>query len=156
MKKLIAILGLAASLAAPGTALAQEKLTLLLDWFINPDHGPIIIAREKGFFAEQGLEVEIVEPADPSAPPKLIAAGQADLAVSYQPQTHVQVAEGLPLMRIATIVATPLNTLVVLKDGDIQAIRIPYAIFQPPSTTRANPCSNRVLVAAAPDTEVHD
>ena len=122
MKKLIAILGLAASLAVPGTALAQEKLTLLLDWFINPDHGPIIIAREKGFFAEQGLEVEIVEPADPSAPPKLVAAGQADLAVSYQPQTHVQVAEGLPLMRIATLVATPLNTLVVLKDGDIKTI----------------------------------
>lgn len=122
MPRLISSLCVAALLAFPSTAFAQEKLTLLLDWFINPDHGPIIIAREKGFFAAQGLEVEIVEPADPSAPPKLVAAGQADLAVSYQPQTHVQVSEGLPLVRIATIVATPLNTLVVLEAGDIKSI----------------------------------
>ncbi len=122
MHKLIATLCLSALLALPSAALAQEKLTLLLDWFINPDHGPLIIAREKGFFAAQGLEVEMIEPADPSAPPKLVAAGQADLAVSYQPQLHVQIAEGLPLTRIATLVATPLNSLVVLKDGDIQSI----------------------------------
>lgn len=122
MRKLIATLGIAAALAFPNSAFAQEKLTLLLDWFINPDHGPLIIAREKGFFAAQGLEVEMVEPADPSAPPKLVAAGQADLAVSYQPQLHVQVAEGLPLTRIATLVATPLNSLVVLEDGGVQSI----------------------------------
>jgi len=122
MTKLIASLCLSALLALPSAALAQEKLTLLLDWFINPDHGPLIVAREKGFFAAQGLEVEMIEPADPSAPPKLVAAGQADLAVSYQPQLHVQIAEGLPLIRIATLVATPLNSLVVLKDGEIQSI----------------------------------
>lgn len=104
------------------TAQAQEKLTVLLDWFINPDHGPLIIAEEKGFFERAGLDVELVEPADPSLPPKLVAAGQADLAVSYQPQLHVQVAEGLPLIRIATLVATPLNSLVVLEDGPIQSI----------------------------------
>ena len=38
----------------------------------------------------------------------------ADLAISYQPQLHLHVAEGLPLVRIATLVATPLNTLLVL------------------------------------------
>ena len=103
-------------------ALAKDKVTVLLDWFINPDHGPLIVAREKGFFEAAGLEVELVEPADPSAPPKLVAAGQADLAVSYQPQLHVQVAEGLPLVRIATLVATPLNTLVVLEDGPVRSI----------------------------------
>lgn len=122
MPRLIAALCLAVLLTLPGAAQAQQKLTLLLDWFINPDHGPLIIAREKGFFAAEGLEVDMVEPADPSAPPKLVAAGQADLAVSYQPQLHVQVAEGLPLIRIATLVATPLNSLVVLEDGPITSI----------------------------------
>ena len=37
------------------SALASQKVTLLLDWFINPDHGPIIIAKEKGFFADRGF-----------------------------------------------------------------------------------------------------
>jgi len=102
--------------------LASAPLTVLLDWFVNPDHAPLVIAKEKGFFAENGLEVELIAPADPNAPPKLVAAGQAPLAISYQPQLHVQVNEGLPLARIATLVATPLNSLVVLKDGPIKSI----------------------------------
>ncbi|WP_300071349.1 ABC transporter substrate-binding protein [uncultured Ruegeria sp.] len=117
MKKLIAAIALLA--AAP--AWAEDKMTVLLDWFINPDHGPIIVAQENGYFAEQGLKVEIVPPADPSAPPRLVAAGQADLAVSYQPQLHLQIHEGLPLKRVGTLVATPLNCLLVLEDGPIKS-----------------------------------
>ena len=101
---------------------AQDKITLLLDWFVNPDHGPIIVAQEKGYFEEAGLEVEVIAPADPADPPKLVAAAKADLAVSYQPQLHLQVAEGLPLIRVGTLVATPLNCLLTLKDGDIKSI----------------------------------
>lgn len=113
------VVGLAILVATP--AAAAEKLTLILDWFVNPDHGPLVIAREKGFFAEQDLEVELVAPADPNDPPKLVAAGRADLAVSYQPQLHLQVQEGLPLVRIGTLVATPLNCLVVLESSDIRS-----------------------------------
>ncbi|KCV81995.1 ABC transporter substrate-binding protein [Actibacterium atlanticum] len=110
----------AAALLAASPAFAADKFTVMLDWFINPDHGPIIVAQEKGYFADQGLEVEIVPPADPSDPPKLAAAGKADLAVSYQPQLHLQVAEGMPLKRVGTLVATPLNCLLVLEDGPVK------------------------------------
>ncbi|MEM7302847.1 MAG: ABC transporter substrate-binding protein [Pseudomonadota bacterium] len=119
MKRLMLVL-FAALLATP--AFAADKMTLLLDWFVNPDHGPIIIAQEKGYFKDQGLEVEVIAPADPSDPPKLVAAGKADLAISYQPQIHLQVAEGLPLIRVGTLVSTPLNCLLVLKDGPIKKI----------------------------------
>ncbi len=118
MKKLITAIALLA--AAP--AWAEDKMTVLLDWFINPDHGPIIVAQENGYFADEGLEVEIFPPADPSAPPRLVAAGQADLAVSYQPQLHLQIHEGLPLKRVGTLVATPLNCLLVLEDGPIKSL----------------------------------
>ncbi len=107
-------------LAAP--AAAQDRMTLVLDWFVNPDHGPIIVAEEKGYFAEEGLEVEIVAPADPADPPKMAAAGRADLAVSYQPQLHLQVAEGMPLKRVGTLIATPLNCLLVRADGPVEEI----------------------------------
>ncbi len=116
----IALLGLALLTAAqPARA---EKLTVILDWFINPDHGPLVVALEKGFFAEAGLEVELVEPADPNDPPKLVAAGKAPLAVSYQPQLHMHAAAGLPLTRIGTLVATPLNTLLVLDGGPVRKL----------------------------------
>lgn len=101
-------------------AFAQDKLTLMLDWFVNPDHGPIIVAKEKGFFEEADIALEIIAPADPADPPKLVAAGRADLAVSYQPQLHLQVHEGLPLTRVGTLVATPLNCLMVMDNGPIQ------------------------------------
>ena len=103
-------------------AAATDKITLLLDWFVNPDHGPIIIAEEKGYFKDAGLEVEVIAPADPADPPKLVAAGRAELAISYQPQLHLQVAEGLPLVRVGTLVATPLNCLLVLADGPVKSI----------------------------------
>ena len=123
MKKQILSLALAAGLLASGPVQASEKLTLLLDWFINPDHAPLVTAQTKGFFESEGLEVEIIEPADPAMPPKLVAAGQGDIAVSYQPTLHAQIEEELPLKWIGTLVETPLNSLIVLKDGPIQELK---------------------------------
>ena len=104
------------------TVVAGEKFVVLLDWFTNPDHAPLYVAQGLGYFTDAGLNVELIAPADPNDPPKLVAAGQADIAISYQPQLHVQVAEGLPLVRVGTLVATPLNSLVVMADGPIQSI----------------------------------
>ena len=122
-KKLIAAAFGAAGLLISSSALADEKLTVLLDWFVNPDHATLIVAKEAGIFKKHGLDVELIAPADPNDPPKLVAAGKAPIAISYQPQLHVQVAEGLPLKRIGTLVATPLNSLVVLESGPIKSIK---------------------------------
>lgn len=111
-----------AALLAATPALAQDKLTLMLDWFVNPDHGPIVIAEEKGYFADEGLDVEVIAPADPADPPKMVAAGRADIAITYQPQLHLQVQEGLPLVRVGTLVASPLNCLLVLEDGPVKTV----------------------------------
>jgi len=102
------------------TLTASEKMSVVLDWFVNPDHGPLFIALEKGFFSRQVLDVSFQVPSNPNDPPKLVAAKNADIAVSYQPQHYLHVDQGLPLVRIATLVATPLNTLVVLADSDIK------------------------------------
>ncbi|MEL6267849.1 MAG: ABC transporter substrate-binding protein [Pseudomonadota bacterium] len=107
--------------ALPAGAEEPTKLRLLLDWYLNPDHAPIVMAEELGYFAEAGLEVEVIQPADPAAPPRLVAAGQADLAVSYQIQLHLQVDEGLPVAWVGTLVATPLNCLLVMADSGIES-----------------------------------
>ncbi len=101
---------------------AGDRITVLLDWFINPDHAPLVVASARGYFAEADLDVELIAPADPNAPPKLVAAGKAEIAISYQPQLYLQVAGGLPLVRIGTLVGTPLNSLVVLADGPVYSI----------------------------------
>jgi len=125
MKKLSTLLLplLVAALLLPVAPVrAAEKLTVLLDWFVNPDHAPLYVALEKGFFAARGLEVELIAPSNPNDPPKLVAAGKADIAVSYQHQHQMQIDQGLPLVRIATLIATPLNSLVVLEDSKIKTI----------------------------------
>ncbi len=113
---------LAALLVPISPARAADKVTVLLDWFVNPDHAPLYVALEKGFFKDRGLEVELIAPSNPNDPPKLVAAGKADIAVSYQHQHQMQVDQGLPLVRIATLIATPLNSLVVLEDSKIKTI----------------------------------
>jgi putative hydroxymethylpyrimidine transport system substrate-binding protein len=113
---------LLALLAGPAPAQSPQRMTLLLDWFVNPDHGPLLVAQELGYFREAGLAVEMVAPADPNDPPKLVAAGRGDLAISYQPALTLHAERGLPLARIATLVATPLNTLVVLRGGPVRTL----------------------------------
>lgn len=120
MRYLFLILAVLGAGLSPATA--ADKLTVLLDWFINPDHGPLFVALERGYFREAGLEVSFKAPANPNDPPKLVAARHADIAISYQPQLHLQAAAGLPLVRIGTLVATPLTSLVVLRDGPIKSI----------------------------------
>ena len=112
----------AALLMAASPALAADKLTLMLDWFVNPDHAPIVLAQELGYFADAGLAVQTVAPSDPNDPPRMVAAGRVDLAVSYQPQLHLQVHEGLPLVRVGTLVGTPLNCLMVREDGPVKTL----------------------------------
>jgi putative hydroxymethylpyrimidine transport system substrate-binding protein len=116
------ILALIVFLPLAGGALAADRLTVLLDWFVNPDHAPLVVARAGGYFDRAGLDVELIAPADPSAPPKLVAAGQGDVAITYQPDLMLQLKEGLPLVRFGTLVETPLNSLVVLKGGPVKTL----------------------------------
>ncbi len=122
LRSLLAATGLALAALGCAPASAADKLTVLLEWFVNPDHVPLVVAREKGFFAAQGLEVDLVPPADPSAPPRLLAAGQADVAVHYQPNLMLDLKAGLPLVRFGTLVETPLNTVMVQADGPIRSL----------------------------------
>lgn len=115
------VLPVMASLTPPSAA--ADKFTLILDWFVNPDHAPLIVAQKKGFFKAAGLEVEMIEPSNPSDPPRLVAAGRGDMAISYQPNLHILVDKGLPLVRVGTLVATPLNSVVVLRGGTVKSIR---------------------------------
>jgi putative hydroxymethylpyrimidine transport system substrate-binding protein len=110
------------SLAMGASAHAGDTLTVLLEWFVNPDHAPMVVALEKGFYKEAGLEVELLPPADPSIVPRGVASGQVEIGIHYQPNLYLDHAAGLPLVRFGTLVETPLNTLTVLADGPIKSV----------------------------------
>lgn len=123
MKLRLLCLAVLAAVAISADAHAADKLTVLLDWYVNPNHAPLIIAREGGYFARHDLEVELLPPpGDAAAPPRLVAAGKADIAITYQPDLMLQIKEGLPVVRFGTLIETPLNCLIVLKDGPVKSL----------------------------------
>jgi putative hydroxymethylpyrimidine transport system substrate-binding protein len=126
-----ALLALALTLAACGddgdsppasdSQPAPAKITLLLDWTPNPDHVALYWAQEKGLFAENGLTVQMQAPSDPSAPVKLVAAGRADLAITYEPEVFLSREQDAPVLAVASVIPVPLNTLIALPDAGIRS-----------------------------------
>jgi putative hydroxymethylpyrimidine transport system substrate-binding protein len=116
MRSAIALL---ATLAVTGTS---HHVTLMLDWTPNPDHVGFFYARDKGFFANRGLDVAIHAPSDPTAPLKLVAAGRVDFAVSYEQEVLIAVAKKLPVVAVAAVVPRPLNSIMAI-DSRIRSVR---------------------------------
>ena len=108
--------------ATPAAAEAPDKLSVILDWFVNADHEQILAADYCGAFARQNLQVTLIAPADTSSPPRLVAAGQADLAISYQTELAFMAARGLPVVRVGTLMDQPLNVLMTLPGTGIHSL----------------------------------
>ena len=96
-----------------------EPFELALDFYVNPDHAGIYAGLENGRFEEAGLDVTPRVPSDPAAPIKLVAAGQADLAISYAPEVLIARDQGQPVVAVAALVPTPLTSLISLPEGGI-------------------------------------
>ena len=82
-----------------------QKITVILDWVPNTNHTGIYIAKENGYYNDQGLEVEIIQPSEGGSA-DLIAAGKGEFGISYQEQvTYARTAENpLPIVAIAAII----------------------------------------------------
>jgi putative hydroxymethylpyrimidine transport system substrate-binding protein len=99
-----------------------QKMTLTLDWTPNPDHVGFYDARDTGRFADAGLEVAIRAPSDPTAPLKLVGAGESDLAVSYEQELFFAAAKKLPVVAVAAVVRQPLNSFMAI-ESRIRSLR---------------------------------
>lgn len=123
-------------LAAAGTALlglsgcgssskdgpaGETKLTVLLDWYPNAVHTFLYEAEEQGYFKEAGLDVTLRTPADTNDALKLVAAGKADLALSYQMQVAMSRSEDIPIVSVGAIVRHPLNQIFVQESSGVRS-----------------------------------
>ena len=110
------------------------ELTVCLDFFPNPNHVPLYVAQESGWFSEAGLSVDIVIPANVSDPLKLVAAGRFDVALTPQINYMIALSEGLPLQCIGALIDRNLGGLLARGgDGittldDLRGLRIGYSL----------------------------
>ncbi|MGI6422271.1 MAG: ABC transporter substrate-binding protein [Syntrophomonadaceae bacterium] len=110
MKKILSCLIILALFAIPlgcpgqnGQDESKEKITVLLDWFPNTNHTGLYVAQELGYYEEEGLEVEIIQPAE-GGTAQLIASGQGDFGVSYQEEVTIARSQDIPVVAIAAVI----------------------------------------------------
>ena len=108
--------------SAPEPTPAPAKLTkvsVALDWFPWSNHSGLFIAKERGYFADEGLEVEIFTPGDPSTVLQTVAVGRDDFGINYQTGVLIAREQGIPVVSIMALVQHPLNSVMALKESGI-------------------------------------
>lgn len=99
---------------------ALAPVTLTLDWYPNADHAGVYLAEERGFFEEEGLQVEIQQPSDPAAVLQLVAAGRSEFGISYENEVTNAAARDIPIQSVMAIMQEPLNSIIALEESGIE------------------------------------
>ena len=122
MKRIFAMI-LICRLLLTGACLADEplrELDVVLDWYPNALHAFMYVAIEKGYYAEEGLQVNIRFPSNANDAISLVAAGRADVGLYYQQDViQARANQSIPVKSIAAVVQAPLNIVLSLAEKDI-------------------------------------
>ena len=108
-----------AATPAPTSTPEPVSIRLALDWYPNANHAGLYMAEEKGYFADEGLEVQMYTPVDPSTVNQTVAAGADDFGINYQPDLLIARSQGVPVVSVIGLVQHPLNSVQSLKASGI-------------------------------------
>ncbi len=95
-----------------------EKVSLMLDWTPNANHTGIYVAYDKGWFAEEGIDLEIIAPAGVTVE-TVVGSGKAEFGISFQEYVTSARIEGVPIVSIAAIIQHNTSGFISLKDRGI-------------------------------------
>lgn len=107
---------------APIVSKQKQKVTVLLDWFPNTNHTGLYVALEKGYFTQNNLEVDILQPGE-GENTQAIASGKADFAISSQESVTLARAKEIPIVSFATIIQHNTSAFASLKTADIESVK---------------------------------
>lgn len=98
-----------------------EDVTVVLDWYPNALHSFLYVAQEKGYFAEEGLNLVVNFPANTNDGISLPAAGKADIGMYYlQDAILTAVEEDVPIVSVGSVTQESLNVVISLKESGIE------------------------------------
>lgn len=99
-----------------------EKVSIMLDWYPNAVHSFLYIAKEKGYFEDEGIELDIQFPANPTDPINLAAAGKVTMGITYQPDVIIAKSEqNIGIKSVGVLVRSPLNHVAFLEESGIES-----------------------------------
>jgi putative hydroxymethylpyrimidine transport system substrate-binding protein len=103
---------------SPGSAVAT-KVTVALDWYPWSNHSGLYLAKDRGYYSTEKLDVTIYVPSNPEDVLKLVGSGKDTLGISYETDVLFARAEGVPVVSVAALVQQPLNSIMALKSSVI-------------------------------------
>jgi putative hydroxymethylpyrimidine transport system substrate-binding protein len=95
------------------------KVSVALDWLPWSNHAGLYVARERGYFADEGLDVEIFTPGDPSTVLQTVASSRDDFGISYQTDLLIARQADVPVVSVMALVQHPLNSVMALETSGI-------------------------------------
>lgn len=99
--------------------MSTEKISFLLNWQPTPYHIPIYIAQTKGYFKEEGVDISILEPSNPSDVTELIGSGKIDMGLKAMVHTLAAKARGFPVTSVASLLDEPFTGVLYLEGSGI-------------------------------------
>src|SRR5262249_45812466 len=119
---LLAGCGLANTSPASSYSGKVAHVKLALDWLPNTNHTGIYVAQQKGFYQDNGIQLELLPYASAEAPEQLVSTGQADFGISFTEGVTAARAVGQPLVSIAAIFQHNTSALVTLKSSGLDSV----------------------------------
>ncbi|WP_428908841.1 ABC transporter substrate-binding protein [Niallia sp. Krafla_26] len=96
-----------------------EKITVVLDWTPNTNHTGLYVAKDQGFYEEEGLDVDIIMPGEAGAD-QLVASGKAEFGVSYQESITQARIQDIPIVSIAAVIQHNTSGFASLSEKNIK------------------------------------
>ena len=121
MKKLVLLTMIAGLTALGSVANAADKLTLQLKWVTQAQFAGYYVAKDKGFYSEEGLDVTIKPGGPDIAPAQVIAGGGADVVLDWMPSALATREKGVKLVNIAQPFKSSGMMLTCRKDTGIKS-----------------------------------
>jgi len=118
--RLASMLLAGATLMTAFGAQAAEKVTLQLKWVTQAQFAGYYVAKDKGFYEAEGLDVDIKPGGPDIAPAQVLAGGGADVVVDWLPSALATREKGVPLVNIAQPFKTSGMMLTCLKESGIK------------------------------------
>ncbi len=134
------------------TTPTQHPVRVVLDRPANADHVGFYMAQATGEFAKVGLDVKLIAPTDPSQPLELLASGDADLAISYQPELLIARDQGAAIIAVGAIAQRPLTSLMSVNDKAVDPRKLEGATVGTSGLPYQDGFLDQILSAAGVDT----
>ena len=125
LKKLASLLGalaLAAIAFAPAPALAQgkDKVVLLLNWYVYSEHAPFFLGKERGYFDQEGIDLDIQEGRGSGVTVQAVAAGTATFGYADVPTMIKAASKGAPVVAVGVALQTSPMSVMGFADKNIR------------------------------------